>query len=110
MPTSPLSSIEFQLPPELEASEPPEARGLKRDEVRLMVSNYLSDKVQHVRFDQLPEYLSTGDVLVVNTSRTRNAALLASRADGTVIELHASIHLDDNQWTIELRSISESGK
>lgn len=110
MSTSPLSSIEFQLPPELEASGPPEARGLKRDEVRLMVSNYSTDQVRHTRFDQLPEYLSEGDVLVVNTSRTRNAALLASRADGTLIELHVSIHLDDNQWTVELRSISESGK
>lgn len=110
MSTSSLSSIEFQLPPELEASEPPEARGLRRDEVRLMVSNYSTDKVQHTRFDQLTEYLSKGDVLVVNTSRTRNSALLASRGDSTVIELHVSTHLDDNQWTVEARSISEAGK
>jgi len=27
----------FELPPSLEASEPPEARGLARDEVRLMI-------------------------------------------------------------------------
>ena len=108
-PTS-LSSIEFQLPPELEASEPPEARGLRRDQVRLMVSNYSTYKVQHTRFDQLPEYLFEGDVLVVNTSRTRNSALLATRADGSVIELHASTHLDENQWTVELRSITEAGK
>ena len=108
-PTS-LSSMEFQLPPELEASEPPEARGLRRDEVRLMVSNYRTDQVMHTRFDRLAEYLSDGDVLVVNTSRTRNSALLASREDGAVIELHVSTHLDDNQWTVEARSISETGK
>ena len=105
-----LSSIEFKLPPELEASEPPEARGLRRDEVRLMVSNYSTDKVRHTRFDQLAEYLSEGDVLVVNTSRTRNSALLAAREDGAVIELHVSTHLDDGQWTVEARSISEAGK
>ena len=29
--------LDFVLPPELEAGEPPEARGLARDEVRLMV-------------------------------------------------------------------------
>ena len=68
MSTSPLSSIEFQLPPE--------ARGLQRDQVRLMVSNYSTDQVRHTRFDQLPEYLSEGDVIVVNTSRTRNSAVL----------------------------------
>jgi S-adenosylmethionine:tRNA ribosyltransferase-isomerase len=110
MSTSSLPSIEFKLPPELEASEPPEARGLQRDQVRLMVSNYRTDQVRHTRFDQLPEYLSEGDVIVVNTSRTRNSALLASRADGTVIELHVSTHLDENQWTVELRSINEAGK
>lgn len=105
-----LSSIEFKLPPELEASEPPEARGLRRDEVRLMVSNYSTDKVRHTRFDHLAEYLSEGDVLVVNTSRTRSSALLAARKDGVVIELHVSTHLDDDQWTVEARSISETGK
>lgn len=110
MSASSLSSIEFQLPPELEASEPPEARGLRRDQVRLMVSNYSTDQVRHTRFDQLPEYISEGDVIVVNTSRTRNSALLATRADGTIIELHVSTHLDDNQWTVEARSISEAGK
>ena len=105
-----LSSIEFKLPPKLEASEPPEARGLRRDEVRLMVSNYKTDEVKHTQFNRLPEYLSEGDVIVVNTSRTRNSALLASREDGAVIELHVSTHLDDDQWTVEARSISEAGK
>jgi S-adenosylmethionine:tRNA ribosyltransferase-isomerase len=110
MPTSSLSSIEFQLPPELEASEPPEARGLQRDQVRLMVSNYRTDQVRHTRFDQLTQYLSEGDVIVVNTSRTRNSAVLATIAEGAVIELHISTHLDENQWTVELRSIDEAGK
>ncbi len=34
-----LWSLDFELPCELSASEPPEARGLARDEVRLMVSD-----------------------------------------------------------------------
>jgi S-adenosylmethionine:tRNA ribosyltransferase-isomerase len=49
-------------------------------------------------------------VIVINTSRTRNSALLATRADGSVLELHLSIHFDDDLWTIELRSINEIGK
>jgi S-adenosylmethionine:tRNA ribosyltransferase-isomerase len=110
MSTSSLSSIEFKVPPELEASEPPEARGLKRDQVRLMVSNYSTDEVRHTRFDQLSDYLSTGDVLVINTSRTRNSALLATRENGAVIEVHVSTHVDEDQWTVEARSITEAGK
>lgn len=110
MPPSPLSAIEFSLPPELEASAPPEARGLRRDQVRLMVSNYSTDQVRHDHFHHLDEYLSEGDVLVINTSRTRNSALAASRADGTALELHLSTHLDEDLWTVEVRSIEDTGK
>jgi len=110
METTSLSAIEFSLPPELEASAPPEARGLRRDQVRLMVSNYSTDQIKHTRFYQLDKYLNEGDVLVINTSRTRNSALLGTRVDGSVLELHLSIHLDDNVWTVELRRINEMGK
>ncbi|HEX9840999.1 MAG TPA: S-adenosylmethionine:tRNA ribosyltransferase-isomerase [Anaerolineales bacterium] len=110
MTSTPLSILEFSLPPELEASTPPEARGLRRDQVRLMVSNYSTDQVRHARFHDLPEYLSEGDVLVINTSRTRNSALTAFRADGTALELHLSTHFDDDLWTVEVRSINDAGK
>ena len=86
METTPLSAIEFSLPPELEASAPPEARGLRRDEVRLMVSHYSTDEVRHTRFHQLDKYLDEGDVIVINTSPTRNAALLATRVDAAKAE------------------------
>lgn len=110
MTTTPLSLIEFSLPSELEASAPPEARGLRRDQVRLMVSSYSTDQVKHTRFYHLDKYLDKGDVVVINTSRTRNAALLASRDDGSVLELHLSTHFDDGLWTVELRAMDELGK
>src|SRR5918911_3760496 len=110
MNTTSLPAIEFSLPPELEASAPPEARGLRRDQVRLMVSHYLTDQIKHTRFYHLDKYLNAGDVIVINPSRTRNSALPATRADGSVLELHLSIHLDDGLWTVELRSIDEMGK
>ena len=73
------SPLHFELPPELEAGEPPEARGLRRDEVRLMVSYLDDDRVVHSRFGDLPEFLEAGDTLVINTSGTMNAALPAER-------------------------------
>ncbi|HEY1014349.1 MAG TPA: S-adenosylmethionine:tRNA ribosyltransferase-isomerase, partial [Herpetosiphonaceae bacterium] len=69
-------NLEFELPAALEAGEPPEARGLARDQVRLMVSRYGSDEIVHTRFRQLPEALRPGDLLVLNTSGTLNAALV----------------------------------
>jgi len=110
MNTTPLSAIEFSLPAELEASAPPEARGLRRDQVRLMVSNYSTDQILHTRFHNFHKYLNEGDVLVLNTSRTRNAALMAFREDGAALELHLSTHFDEDLWTVEVRTIDEIGK
>src|SRR5687768_10087189 len=95
--------LAFTLPAELEAGEPPEARGLARDEVRLMVSRVRGDQIVHTRFRLLPEFLDPGDVLVINTSATLNAALPAARADGTSLELHLSTRLPAGLWLVELR-------
>jgi S-adenosylmethionine:tRNA ribosyltransferase-isomerase len=101
--------LEFDLPDQLEATEPPEARGLERDQVRLMVSHYLTDRVTHTSFRAFPEYLEPGDVLVINTSATLKAALNARRADGSLFELHLSTHLQGELWIAELRQLGEKG-
>ncbi|HJZ48960.1 MAG TPA: S-adenosylmethionine:tRNA ribosyltransferase-isomerase, partial [Roseiflexaceae bacterium] len=96
-------SLDFVLPPELEAGEPPEARGLARDQVRLMVSYCSDDRVVHTRFRALPDFLAPGDLLVINTSGTLNAALEVTRADGTPLELHLSTRLPAGIWLVEVR-------
>jgi S-adenosylmethionine:tRNA ribosyltransferase-isomerase len=95
--------LDFHLPPELEASEPPEVRGLARDEVRLMVSYRSDNQVVHTQFRDLPNYLAAGDLLVINTSGTLNAAIKATRTDGTPLELHLSTHLPADLWVVEVR-------
>src|SRR5262249_32300593 len=59
-------ALDFELPPELEAREPAEARGLPRDGVRLMVSDASSGRIEHTAFNRIQEYLEPGDLLVVN--------------------------------------------
>jgi S-adenosylmethionine:tRNA ribosyltransferase-isomerase len=97
------------LPAELEAGEPPEVRGLSRDEVRLMVSYSADGRVVHTQFRELTGYLEAGDLLVINTSGTMNAALHATRADGTACELHLSTHLPADMWIVEVRLPGEMG-
>ncbi len=109
MMASTLDSLTFTLPPRLEAGEPPEARGLARDEVRLMVSHRSDDRVVHGAFRDLPDVLDAGDALVVNTSGTMNAALRATRADGSAIELHLSTHLPADLWIVEPRRLDGGG-
>src|SRR6266849_5800583 len=103
-----LPLLNFTLSSELEAAEPPEERGLARDEVRLMVSRVATDQVVHTRFRQIGDFLEPGDVLVINTSGTLNAALPATRSDGMQFELQLSTHLPANLWVVEMRAYQDS--
>jgi S-adenosylmethionine:tRNA ribosyltransferase-isomerase len=107
------SAIDFVLPDELAAREPPEERGLSRDEVKLMVSRVSDDLIVNTGFFRIPDFLESGDVLVVNTSATINAAFPAIREahDGTKrrVTLHLSTPWADGQWVIELRRNSGKG-
>ncbi|HEY7630308.1 MAG TPA: S-adenosylmethionine:tRNA ribosyltransferase-isomerase [Thermoleophilaceae bacterium] len=102
------SALAFELPKALEAHEPPEARGLARDEVRLMVASRHDGAIAHATFRDLPEFLRAGDLLVINTSATLPAAVPARRSDGEAVELRfatAAPRLPDGRWwVVELRS------
>lgn len=97
------TSIDFTIPKELEASAPPEARGLTRDGVRLLVSYLRSDRITHARFSDLPELLRPSDLLVVNTSATLPAALTVKRSDGSEIAMHLSTRLPAGLFVVEFR-------
>jgi S-adenosylmethionine:tRNA ribosyltransferase-isomerase len=77
----------------LAASQPPEARGLGRDGVRLLVAT--PDGMVHARFGDLPRFLSAGDLLVINTSATIAAAVDGRRGDGRPVVVHFSSPLDE---------------
>jgi S-adenosylmethionine:tRNA ribosyltransferase-isomerase len=100
---SPLPVIEFELPEVLEASEPPEVRGLRRDEVKLLVGWRHDLRMRHARFADLPVFLAPGDLLVVNTSATLPAAVDALGPDGTALLLHVSTTLPAGLTVVELR-------
>lgn len=93
--------VSFALPAQLLATEPPEQRGLTRDRVRLVVANPTGSVT--TTFRHLGRFLCAGDLLVVNTSATRQAALDVRRADGTQAPLHLSTVLDDDTWVVEVR-------
>jgi S-adenosylmethionine:tRNA ribosyltransferase-isomerase len=112
VPASTNGTLDFELPETLAAGEPPEARGQARDAVRLMVSRVVDDSIIHRPFRDLPDFLMRGDVLVVNTSATINAAIAASRqrpGGRERIELHLSTPLPDGRWVVELRRLTAAG-
>jgi S-adenosylmethionine:tRNA ribosyltransferase-isomerase len=90
------------LPAGVEARQPPEARGLRRDGVRLMVSRAEEAPV-HARFADLPRFLDPGDLLVINTSATLPAAVEARTDDGRSLRVHLSSPLLADLWLVEAR-------
>jgi S-adenosylmethionine:tRNA ribosyltransferase-isomerase len=93
----------FVLPPELAATEPPEQRGLARDEVRLLVAE--EDKpIRHAVFRDLARFLHSDDLVVVNTSGTRASAVDGLRADGRPVTVHLSHQAPGGHWVVELRT------
>ncbi|GAA5074645.1 S-adenosylmethionine:tRNA ribosyltransferase-isomerase [Thermocatellispora tengchongensis] len=97
-------SVEFALPPVREAHEPPEARGLPRDGVRLLVSRRDTGAIEHHAFTDLPGLLAPGDLLVVNNSATLPAAVRLDR-----LAVHFSTEREDGSWLVELRRRTPEG-
>jgi S-adenosylmethionine:tRNA ribosyltransferase-isomerase len=92
-----------ELPVRLEAHEPPEARGVGRADVAMLVASRRKLELVHARFRELPRFLSAGDLLVVNTSATLPAALDARLGEQRV-ELWLSTPAPDGTWLVELRT------
>lgn len=102
-----LAELIFDRPAELQATAPPEARGLQRDEVRLLVS--MPAGHTHSFFHRLADFLQAGDLLVVNRSATLPASLPAQGAIGNFI-LNLSTEYGDGVWLAEPRwSSSQPG-
>ncbi|MBV9661134.1 MAG: S-adenosylmethionine:tRNA ribosyltransferase-isomerase [Acidimicrobiales bacterium] len=107
MKLSELEGAGFELPADLEAASPPEARGLRRDGVRLMVA-HKSDpgQLEHRYFADLPSLFEPGDVLAVNTSATLPARLEGTiRGGATAAAVHLATPRPDAPPVVELRHL-----
>jgi S-adenosylmethionine:tRNA-ribosyltransferase-isomerase (queuine synthetase) len=96
--------IDFVLPAEREAHDPPEARGVPRDGVRMLVSRRSTGEISHHAFRALPELLLPGDLLVINTTGTLPAEVRA----GDDLAVHFSTPLPDGAWLVELRQVKDT--
>jgi S-adenosylmethionine:tRNA ribosyltransferase-isomerase len=99
------AAFDFYLPSDLNASHPPERRGVRRDYVKMMVLDRQTGNVRHDQFYQLADYLLPGDLIVLNNSRTVPAILQARQKRGTqLIEDKVEIRLarrhDEAIWDV----------
>lgn len=78
-----LSSLfDYDLPPERIAQEP----APQRDAARLLVVHRAERRVEHRRFEDLPEYLGRDDLIFRNRARVLPARLFAERPTGGRVE------------------------
>ena len=99
--------LSFPLPAHLEAAGPPEARGLARDGVRMLVSYRSSGELIHSTFARLPSFLLPGDLVVVNTSgtigRLRRSGTQCAPDHSRPVVVHFSTWVEGDIWVVELR-------
>ncbi|MFD1359667.1 S-adenosylmethionine:tRNA ribosyltransferase-isomerase [Fictibacillus halophilus] len=92
-------AMKFELPQELNAKEPPERRGIRRDYVKMMVLDKTTGHTEHTKFFQLDRYLKKGDLIVLNASRTVPAVLKSIREiDGTEVEVRLAHRKNESIW------------
>tara|TARA_R110002111_G_scaffold18931_2_gene46266 strand:- start:104175 stop:105230 length:1056 start_codon:yes stop_codon:yes gene_type:complete len=70
-----LSAFDYELPPELIATEPSQ----KRDQSRLLVLDRQTRTISHSSISELPRFLNPGDSLVLNDTRVLSARLFGVR-------------------------------
>jgi S-adenosylmethionine:tRNA ribosyltransferase-isomerase len=94
-----LSAMKFDLPEELNAKEPPERRGIRRDYVKMMVLDKRTGQTNHTQFFHLDRYLNKGDLLVLNASRTVPAVLKSKKeTDGLEVEIRLAHRKNESVW------------
>ena len=91
-----VSDFDFELPPELIAQQPPVQRG----QSRMLTLSRESGAWQDSWFDQLPELLREGDVLVLNDSRVIPARLFGVRLGKSAgkVEVLLTEQVSDWEW------------
>ena len=77
------ADFDYRLPTELIAQQPL----AERDGARMLVLDPNRPSLTHARVSQLPDYLESGDLLVMNDSRVLPARLLGRRSDGGEAEI-----------------------
>lgn len=90
------SDFDYDLPPALIASRPPE----RRDAARMMVVDRAAGSISHRRFVEFPEFLRPGDEVVLNDTRVVKARFFSE--DGRIELLRLEV-VPDGRWRCLVR-------
>ena len=98
-----LKDFSYFLPDELIAQHPCQ----KRDRSRLLFLDKNKEKMADSSFFQLPDFLQSGDVLVINDSKVIPARLFGKKPTGGILEIllltKKEIEKESQKWEVLLR-------
>ena len=98
--TTKLSDYEYDLPKELIAQQP-----LKnRDDAQLLVLHRDTGRIEHRKFQEIVDYLSPDDLLVLNDTKVILARLIGKKISGASVELLLTEELEKNLWKALVKS------
>ena len=75
-----IQEFDYDLPPELIAQQPTDRRG----DSRMMVVRRRERTIEHARFEDFPERMSAGDLLILNDTRVIPARVWGKRGEADV--------------------------
>ncbi len=87
----------------LEAREPPEARGVDRADVAMLVTSRSDGSLVHARFRELPRFLCPATCSSSTTPRRCRPRFRPDSGE-QALELHLSTPVGDGSWAVELRT------
>ncbi|HLU06597.1 MAG TPA: tRNA preQ1(34) S-adenosylmethionine ribosyltransferase-isomerase QueA [Woeseiaceae bacterium] len=94
------SDFDYELPPELIAKYP----AAERRGSRLMIVDTSVDNLLDRRFEDLPEFLRPGDLLVFNDTRVMKARLCGQKTSGGRVEILLERILSPREATAKVRA------
>ncbi len=90
------TDFDYVLPPELIAQTPIEPR----DSSRLLVYHRKNDSLDHTLFHEIGNYLTAGDLLVINKTRVIPARIFAKKPTGGKVEILLIRKLHELEWEV----------
>ena len=97
-----IDELDYDLPEALIAQVPVEPR----DRSRLLVVNRNTEEMFDSFFYELPKYLTSNDVLVVNDTRVISARLFFRKVTGGKVEGLFIRQLTDDEWEMMIKGVS----
>ena len=91
------SDFDYHLPGELIANYPLDSRSSSR----LLIH---SENIEHKHFTDIVDYLSSGDLLVVNNTSVIPARVFGTKESGGAVEIMLERIMEDNKALVQLRS------